>query len=442
MIETTPFSYLKVGFTDLDGVLRGKYIPHTKIEQSMKSGIGFCTVVFGWDMHDKCYPQDSVSGWNTGFGDGLLKLDPTTKRTLAWEKEIELYLGDFSEDSQLANVCPRSLLKRIQAQVHEIGYEVKFGSEFEWFMFKESPESVRSKNYHNLTPLSPGMFGYSMLRTSEFQDITHHILTDLMASGIPLEGMHTETGPGVYEAAIRFSNALEMADRSSLFKLAIKQLAKKFELMASFMAKWSPNYPGCSGHLHQSLWDIKGQNVTHDFTNESRLSTIAQQYLAGQLHCLPFIMPMFAPTVNAYKRYVPGSWAPTTVSWGLDNRTTAIRVVPEVSGGSHLEHRVCGADINPYLAISACLASGFYGIKNKLPLRIKPCDGNAYEQSSLPKLPTTLSESVHQMKHSELAKELFGEVFVDHFIMSREWELSQSQGEEWEWELQRYFELI
>lgn len=442
MIDTTPFSYLKVGFTDLDGVLRGKYIPQTKAEQSLKNGIGFCNVVFGWDMHDECYPKDGVSGWNTGFGDGLLKLDPTTKRTLAWEKEIELYLGDFSEDSLLANVCPRSLLKRIQAQVHELGYEAKFGSEFEWFMFKENPESVRSKNYHNLTPLSPGMFGYSMLRTSEFQDFTHHILSDLMASGIPLEGMHTETGPGVYEAAIRYSNALEMADRSSLFKLAIKQIAKKFELMASFMAKWSPNYPGCSGHLHQSFWDTKGQNVFHEFNNETRLSTIAQQYLAGQLHCLPFIMPMFAPTVNAYKRYVPGSWAPTTVSWGLDNRTTAIRVVPEVSGGSHLEHRVCGADINPYLAISACLASGLYGIKNQLPLRIQPCNGNAYEQASLPKLPTTLSDAVHQMKHSELAKELFGEVFVDHFIMSREWELSQSQGEEWEWELQRYFELI
>ncbi|MBU94556.1 MAG: glutamine synthetase [Balneola sp.] len=442
MPEPTPISFLKVGFTDLDGVVRAKYIPNSKIQQSIKIGIGFCNVVFGWDMHDECYSKDSVSGWGTGFPDGVLKLDPTTLRKLPWEKEIELYLGDFSEDPLLNAVCPRSLLKKILAQADEAGFQAKFGAEFEWFMFQKNSEDTSANNHQNLTPLSSGMFGYSMLRTSEFQEFTHRIISDLTAAKLRLEGLHTETGPGVYEAAISYSDALEMADQSSLFKLGIKQIANEFDLMASFMAKWSPLYPGCGGHLHQCLWDEKGENMFYSSDNEFGLSTVAQQYLAGQLYCLPFILPMFAPTVNSYRRYLADSWAPTTLSWGVDNRTTAIRVVPEISGGRHLEHRVSGADINPYLAISACLASGLYGIKNKLPLTVEHCNGNAYKQAKLSKLPESLTEAVHQMKHSDLASELFGESFVDHFILSREWELEQSLGEDWDWELQRYFEII
>ncbi len=442
MSEPTSIPFLKVGFTDLDGVVRGKYIPYSKIEQSIEKGIGFCNVVFGWDMHDECYTKNSVSGWRTGFPDGVLKLDSTTLRKLSWEKGIELYLGDFSEDPLLNAVCPRSLLKRIQTQASEAGYQAKFGAEFEWFMFHKNSEDTSANNYQIMTPLSSGMFGYSVLRTTQFQELTHRILSDLTAAKLPLDGLHTETGPGVYEAAISYSDALEMADQSSLFKLGIKQIANEFDLMASFMAKWSPLYPGCSGHLHQSLWDTKGQNMFYSSDNEFGLSTVAQQYLAGQLYCLPFILPMFAPTVNSYRRYVAGSWAPTTLSWGVDNRTTAIRVVPEMSGDRHLEHRVSGADINPYLAISACLASGLYGIKNKIPLTVEPCNGNAYEQTNLSKLPGSLTEAVYQMKHSELAIELFGRPFVDHFILSREWELEQSLGEDWDWELQRYFEII
>jgi glutamine synthetase len=443
MHESTPLPFSKITFTDIDGVMRGKYIPNTKVAPSIQTGLGFCNVVFGWDLHDECYTTGSVSGWDSGFPDGRLKLDPKTQRIIPWERGIELYIGDFADDPLLGQVCPRSLLKRIQEQAKQMGYVAKFGAEFEWFMFKETSESLGVKNYHEPVPLSPGMFGYSMLRTSEFQEFTHRILSHFAAANIPLDGLHTETGPGVYEAAISYSNALDMGDKAALCKLGIKHIAKEMNLTASFMAKWSAHYPGCSGHLHQSLWDQNDRNIFYDPSDSDYgLSPLAQHYLAGQLYCLPFILPMFAPTVNSYRRYVAGSWAPTTLSWGVDNRTTAIRVVPEMSGGRHLEHRVSGADINPYLAISACLASGLYGIKNKLPLTIAPCHGNAYEQAKLSKLPGSLTEAVHQMKHSELASELFGQSFVDHFILSREWELEQSLGEDWDWELQRYFEII
>jgi glutamine synthetase len=177
--------------------------------------------------------------------------------------------------------------------------------------------------------------------------------------GVPLEGLHTETGPGVYEAAIQYSELPEAGDRALLFKTAVKEIAYKHGIMATFMAKIDEHLPGCGGHIHQSLWD-KGskQNLFHDAKDKQGISNLMRQYLAGQLHCLPFILPLFAPNINSYKRLVEGAWAPTTLTWGMDNRTVALRVLPGGKKSCRLETRVVGSDVNPYLAMAGCLASG------------------------------------------------------------------------------------
>ncbi|RYZ30729.1 MAG: glutamine synthetase, partial [Chitinophagaceae bacterium] len=258
---------------------------------------------------------------------------------------------------------------------------------------------------------------------------------------IPVEGIHTETGPGTYEAAITYAGILEAADRAVLFKTAVKEIAYKHGIMATFMAKIHESLPGCGGHIHQSLWR-GGENVFYDEKDAQKISERLRQYIAGQLHCLPHILPMYAPTINSYKRLVEGAWAPTTLTWGIDNRTVALRVLPGSRKSSRLETRVVGADVNPYLAMAACLASGLYGIKNKLELKQEATKGNGYRDYSHGAIPRTLEEATANMKSSAVAKEILGENFVEHFVQTREWEWRQHLKAVTDWEYKRYFEII
>ena len=296
----------------------------------------------------------------------------------------------------------------------------------------------------NPTPITPGMFGYSVLRASQNSEYVNQLWDQLLEFDIPLEGIHTETGDGVYEAAITYDDVLVSADRAALFKTAVKEIASRHEYMASFMAKWNPQLPGCSGHLHQSLWDETGKNVFFDEASPNKMSPVMESYLAGLIHCLPFIMPLLAPTTNSYRRYVEGSWAPTSVGWGIENRTTAIRVINQSPGSTRIENRVPGADANPYLSMAASLAAGLFGIKNKLQLELSPTSGNQYEVASAESLPKTLGEAIKKMKSSNIPALLFGEEFVDHFIKTREWEWSQYEFDDdvANWEMKRYFEII
>ena len=302
--------------------------------------------------------------------------------------------------------------------------------------------SLKEKEYTDPTPLTPGMFGYSVLRASQNSDYINDIFELLDGFGIPLEGIHTETGDGVYEAAITYDEILESADRAALFKTAVKEIASDYDLTASFMAKWNPDLPGCSAHIHQSLWGEKGTNLFFDTSTDAGISTLMEHYIAGQLHCLPHILPMYAPTVNSYKRYVEGSWAATSVSWGIENRTTALRIINHGESSMRIENRVPGADANPYLSMAASLASGLYGIRHKLTLDAPPTKGNEYENEGSLSLPENLHKATEAMKNSEVAVELFGKAFVDHFIRTREWEWRQYKPGQKNWEMKRYFEII
>lgn len=433
---------VRFAVTDIDGVLRGKLISKEKFLSIYDTGLSFCNVIFGWDTNDKCYTNSKVSGWHTGYPDEEAFLDLDSFRTIPWESNQPFFIGDFRNSENLKDICPRNLLRNITKQANELGYEPKFSSEFEWFNFLETPQSLEDKNYQAPTPLTPGMFGYSILRISQYSEYVNNLFNQLSEFKIPIEGLHTETGNGVYEAAIKYTRIMDAADQAALFKTSVKEIAFRHEILPSFMAKWNLNLPGCSGHIHQSLWNSENKNLFFDADDSNKLSEIAKQFIAGQLHCLPYILPIFAPTTNSYKRIHGGDWAPKNSSWGIENRTTALRVINNNETATRVEHRVPGADTNPYLTMAACLASGLYGIKNKLSLDKSATIGNAYDEKDSNHFSKTLEDAIKKMKESGISSELFGEAFTDHFIRTREWECAEEDKNEKNWELKRYFEII
>jgi glutamine synthetase len=435
---------VKLAITDIDGVLRGKVISLDKFRTAVENDFGFCDVVFGWDSSDKAYDNASFTGWHTGYPDAKAAIDIQSFRQVPWENNLPLFLADFRDaKGKDLYVCPRSLLKKIRAQAKQLGYQASFSQEFEWFNFINNTEDLYANKFSTLQPITNGMFGYSMLRAAENSAYFNDLFDLMKKFDVPLEGLHTETGPGVYEAAIVYAEIEEAADRAVLFKAGVKEIALRHGIIASFMAKPNENLPGCSGHVHQSLWSANGkENLFYDRKNSTGISTLMEYYIAGQLYCLPHILPMFAPTVNSYKRLVEGAWAPTTITWAIDNRTTALRVLPGSSHSTRLETRVVGSDSNPYLAMAACLAAGLYGIKKKMKLKTPATIGSGYQNKDNGILPVNLWEATKAMKQSAVAGELFGNAFVEHFTATREWEWRQFSKAVTDWELKRYLEII
>lgn len=431
---------VKLAITDVDGVMRGKYVSRAKFDKIISSGFGFCNVVFGWDANDAPYDNTKLIGDHTGYNDGHATVDISTKRTLK-EDQGEFYLSDFCTDPTLQYICPRSILRRVSSKANALGFTANFANEFEWFNFKENGQTLREKNFTHLNPITHGMFGYSLSKLSENEAYVNAIISELDSLDIPIEGLHTETGDGVYEAAITYSDIVLAADRATLFKQTVKEVALKHGVTATFMAKWNETLPGCGGHIHQSLANSEGKNQFFDEKGRYGLSIIGEQYLAGVMHCLPFLMPIFAPNINSYKRYIAGSWAATSASWGIDNRTTALRLINS-GEGTRIEVRVPGADTNPYLTMAACLAAGLYGIEKELLLDQNPIQGSAYNKSEYTPLPSNLRDAVTLMNSSSLALELLGKDFIDHYSSTRIWECQQYEKAVTTWELQRYLEII
>ena len=438
-----PGKKVKLAIADIDGVLRGKYVSTEKFISLLDSELGFCDVVFGWDMADASYTNGKYTGWHSGYPDAPARLVTESFRKIPWENDLPFFLVELAENEiHHAGVCPRNVLKKVAAEAEKMGFHPYFSQEFEWFNFEETPQSCQDKGFQNLKPLTPGMFGYSILRTTLVNDFVTDLFNHLCNFDIPIEGLHTETGPGVYEAAITYSHVMEAADRAVLFKTAVKEIAYHHQIMATFMAKIDENLPGCGGHIHQSLWSAEtGKNLFFDENEENTISKTMQNYIAGQLYCLPHILPMIAPTINSFKRLVEGAWAPTTLTWAIDNRTVALRALPASSKSCRLETRVVGADVNPYLAMAACLASGLYGIKHNLGLQ-EATKGNGYTDLRFGVLPGSLAKATQAMKGSAVAAELFGDTFVEHFTATREWECMKYNQAVTDWEKKRYFEII
>lgn len=432
---------VKVGGFDVDGILRGKYLSLEKFWSTLNDPLGFCDVVFGWDATDTLYDNARVTGWHTGYPDTRARIDASTFRVLPWEPDTAVFLLDFvNQDGSPHPACPRGLLRRVIAHARAAGFSPSVGAEFEFFVFRETPESLRAKRFHELTPLSPGMFGYSWVRSSQHADLCHAIQDDMAAFGVPIEGLHTETGPGVYEVAIQYDEALKSADRAALFKVGMKQIASRLGCAVTFMAKWNHDLPGSSGHLHWSLWR-DGKNTFHDDADPLRLSTTARHFLGGQLALMPELTALVSPTINSYKRYVPGVWAPLNASWGVENRTCAVRAIPGGPKSTRLEYRQTAADINPYIAIATTLAAGLWGIEQRREPP-PPVEGDASGRGDLAPLPRTLREATERLAQSAHAPGLLGEAFVDHYVRTRDWECRQYERAVGGWELARYFEAV
>ncbi len=441
IVEERGLSHVKVGVFDMDGILRGKYMAREKFLSALDNGFGFCDVVFGWDSYDQLYDNVTYTGWHTGYPDASVRLLPDSCRDLPFEDNGLLFLGEFAPPAE--EICPRGLLRRVLDRAHEMGYTLYAGFEYEFFLFNETPHTVREKRYRDMTPMAPGFFGYSMLRNSVHSDFYRLLLRTCEEMDFPIEGLHEETGPGVLEAALKVDSGLKAADKAALFKTFTKVLAQRSGMIATFMAKWSPDWPGQSGHVHMSLRDEKGQSVFHDDSKPANISDRMRHFVGGQQRLMPELLSMIAPTINSFTRLIPGFWAPTEASYGIDNRTCALRAICGSEKSQRVEYRISAADANPYVILAAALASGMWGIENK----VEPegaVEGNAYEQK-FPKrmqLPRTLWEAAQRLKKSEAARDWFGDAFVDHYAATREWEEREFRKHITDWELERYFEII
>lgn len=445
-VEKSGAQKVKVAVSDIDGILRGKYLHIDKFKGAAEpypaGGFGFCDVVFGWDSSDQCYDNTSVTGWQHGFPDALARLDLNTARNVPWDNNVPFFIGEFvNSDGTPHPLCPRQTLKKVLKRAEKLGVNPMCGMEFEWFNFLEDSHSWQHKKGVDPTPLTPGMFGYSLLRMNQNREFFNAIQDEMLQFGVPIEGLHTETGPGVYEAAIAFSDALTQADRAILFKTGTKEIGARFGIMPSFMAKWNAALPGCSGHIHQSLSDGK-KNLFADAKGRHGMSKVFESYLAGQVAHLMEFAPMFWPTINSYKRLVDGFWAPVKPTWGVDNRTASFRVISGSPKSTRLETRCPGADVNPYLAMAAVIAAGLDGVEKGMKLTAPAIHGTNGGAENIPRAPRTLIETTRNFQQSKVARNWLGDTFVDHFAATREWEWRQWLDGVTDWELKRYFEII
>ncbi|MBC7436347.1 MAG: glutamine synthetase [Bdellovibrionales bacterium] len=437
---------VKVAVSDIDGVLRGKYLHIDKFlgtaEPHPKGGFGFCDVVLGWDMMDQCYDNTTVTGWQHGYPDALARLDLNTARHVPWDDGVPFFLGEFvNADGTPHPLCPRQTLRKVLRRAEKMGFQVMTGMEFEWYNFLETPQSWAAKKGVMPEPLTPGMFGYSLLRVNQNRDYFNALMDQMLAFDVPIEGLHTETGPGVYEAAIGFSEALVQADRAILFKTGAKEIGARFGIMPSFMAKPHANLPGCSGHIHQSLSDGKN-NLFYGARSERSMSPLFESYLAGQVACMMDFAPLIWPTINSYKRLVDGFWAPVKPTWGVDNRTASFRVIAGSPKATRLETRCPGADVNPYLAMAAVIAAGLDGVEKGLKLTAPPITGTNGGAENIARAPRTLGETNKVFQQSAIARDWLGDAFVDHYAATRDWEYRQWLDAVTDWEMKRYFEII
>lgn len=443
-VRQSPHDFVKVGLTDIDGLMRGKYMHREKFLSALDAGFGFCDVVLGWDINDQLYDNSRYTGWHTGFPDAPVRIIPESGRQIPFEDGCWMFLCEFADPA--SEICPRGVLSRVLDKASAMGYGVRAGFEYEFFVFAETHASATAKQYRDLVPVAPGNTGYSLLRQSTLAPLYTDIFSAMAAMDIGLEGIHEEMGAGVIEAAIQVDTAMAAADKASLFKTYTKALIQNRELIATFMAKWNKDEAGQSGHLHLSLTgNDGGANPFHDPVAEHGISDAMRHFIGGQQAHMAELTAMVAPTVNAYRRLIPGLWAPTDATWGIDNRTCAIRALPGSPKSHRIEYRVPGADANPYLVAAAAIASGLHGIEH----RIEPTEaqtGNAYdgEHPEHLRLPSNLVDAGTRFAASDMAREWFGDAFVDHFAASRDWEARQlpMQTDISTAELERYFELI
>ncbi|MDH5559808.1 MAG: glutamine synthetase family protein [Deltaproteobacteria bacterium] len=431
-----------IAFTDIYGRFLGKRCDaEFFIEEVAENGSHACDYLLTADMDMEPVAGFEFSNWEKGYGDFHLVPDFQTLRVVSWHEKTALVICDLYRDEVLLPVAPRSILKNQLTRLSELNYEAKAASELEYYLFKNSYENASKQGFQSLEPAGWYIEDYHILQASRqenFHGLTRRHLRD---SGVPVENTKGEWGKGQHELNIRYSELLEMSDRHVILKQCLKEVADQQDASVTFMAKYDHKQAGSSCHIHVSLWQ-EGKNA---FSGEGHLGPVKcsnhfRWFLGGWMKHVPEMMLLYAPTINSYKRYLSGSWAPTKIAWSYDNRTAGFRIVGK-GGSLRIECRIPGADCNPYLVYAAAIASGLDGIKNQIePPSI--FDGDLYHAKDQPALPETLEEALERFEKSGFVGEAFGEKIKNHLAHFYRNELRSYQRTVSDWERQRYFEQI
>ena len=407
-VERGAVDTVVVAFTDMQGRLLGKRL-HAEyfLEDGLEHGVESCNYLLALEMEMDPIPGYEIASWERGYGDFALAPDLATLRRIPWLEATALVLCDVEwHDGSPVAPSPRQVLRRQMERAEAAGYTPMFGSELEFFLLKETYAEAHAKHYRDLTPSVPYILDYHILATTYDEPLLRQLRNGMHAAGIRVETSKGEAWPGQQEVNFRFADALTMADNHAIYKNGAKEIAHLNGCSITFMAKPDHTWIGNSCHIHSSLWRDGSSAFAAD-------RSLFDRWLAGQIACARELAIFLAPTINSYKRYAAGSWAPTTLAWGNDNRTCGFRVVGR-GPGLRVETRIPGGDVNPYLAFAALLAAGLYGIEQELPLP-PPLEGNAYV-SDAERFPGTLREGIAALEGGSVARAAFGDEVVDHYL--------------------------
>ena len=429
-----------VAMVDMQGRLVGKRVTGSFFLNTVINAMHVCDYLLTVDMEMEPIPGFKFASWDQGYGDLSVRPDLGTLRRIPWLPGTALVLGDaIDHNGKEVPVSPRTMLKRQIRRLQSLRYTAKIGSELEFYVFDDSFEVAREKEYRDLKTSGWYIEDYHLFQTTKIEPLMRAIRNGMDEAGIPVEFSKGEWGPGQSEINLCFAEALEMADRHVIYKNGVKEIAFLHGKATTFMAKWREDLAGSSCHVHTSLWDRNSdESVFSDPAQVGGMSEVFCSFLAGQLALAPEMTYFLAPYINSYKRFQSGTFAPTKAVWSRDNRTAGFRVIG--TGPSlRAECRIPGADVNPYLAFAALLAAGLNGIEENLELE-PPFEGNAYEASHLQGVPTSIHEAVDAMDGSTVLRDALGDSVIDHYVHAGRWEQSEYERRVTDWERIRYFE--
>jgi glutamine synthetase len=439
-IEAGEIDTVLMVFPDLQGRLVGKRTTgRFFLERVAESGTENCDYLIALDMDDNPVPGYRFASYDLGYGDMAARADWDTVRITPWVERTAMVMCDLHsvDDGELIEVAPRTVLRRQVEAAAELGYVPMIGSEIEFHLFADSYAEAHDKGYRALRPHSAFLQDYQILQTTRDEYVIGAIRRGLEAAGVPVEFSKGEAGRGQHEINLDYAAAVEMADRNTVYKTAAKEIAGLAGRSVSFMAKWDFAEAGSSCHIHSSLWATDGGNPMFA-TDGDDMPAVFRSYIAGLVATAREFSLLWAPTVNSYKRFQPGSWAPTGIGWGRDNRTLGFRTVGH-GRSSRVECRIPGSDANSYFAFAGTIAGGLYGIRHGLPLGA-PYTGNGYTAPDIERIPPTMPEAIELWRGSQIARECFGVDVHHHILTMAEAEWRAFNQSVTDWELRRYWE--
>ncbi|GAA2592938.1 MULTISPECIES: glutamine synthetase family protein [Streptomyces] len=428
-----------LAFPDMQGRLQGKrFAARFFLDEVLQHGTEGCNYLLAVDTEMNTVEGYAMSSWDRGYGDFAMHPDLSTLRRVPWNEGTAMLHADLAwSDGSPVVAAPRQILRRQLERLAELGYTAQVGTELEFIVFKDTYEQAWDANYRGLTPANQYNIDYSVLGTGRIEPLLRRIRNEMATAGLTVESAKGECNPGQHEIAFRYDEALLTCDQHSVYKTGAKEIAAQEGMSITFMAKYNER-EGNSCHIHLSLADAGGVNAMAG-DGEGGMSDVMRHFLAGQLAALRDFSLLYAPNINSYKRFQPGSFAPTAVAWGHDNRTCALRVVGH-GRSMRFENRLPGGDVNPYLAVAGLVAAGLHGIEQKLELP-EPCPGNAYT-ADFAHVPTSLREAAELWENSTIAKAAFGDEVVAHYRNMARVELDAFDAAVTDWELRRSFERM